>query len=92
MSGLPGNFQGPRRVSDQAVDAAVVTPDDDADLAQVAVAIETRADGLVRVTTAAGTTLELFFLRGVPKPLLVRRVHDTGTDAAVKTAGIVALF
>jgi hypothetical protein len=91
MSEVFERFHEYRRVSDQAADAYVVTPSDSTDLDPLPVAFETRADGLVRVTTLAGTTLEVFCAAGIAKPLLVRRIHDTGTDSAVKTAGIVAL-
>lgn len=67
---------------------ADVTPNNDADLAELGAAIVTLTDGTIRVTTSGGTTHTLFASAGSALPVLVDRVHATGTTAT----GIVALY
>lgn len=73
-----------------ALDAAVVTPSDTADLAPWARGFQITTDGAVTVTTAAGNTVTFpagTFAPQTPVPLAVRRVWATGT-----TAGRIVAF
>ena len=85
-------YEGGNLIFSPPKDAAVVTPSDSADLPRLALALDVRASGLVRVTTFAGTTLEVYCIAGAQKVMVVRRIHSTGTDAGVVSAGIVAFF
>lgn len=71
-----------------AVSASEVVPDDDADLAHVATALNVATPGAVRVTTRAGDVIDVFVAAGSVFPLRVRRVWATGTTAT----GIRALY
>ena len=69
-------------------DGVEVTPDDDNDLARPAAAVVAASDGMIQVTAAGGTVLSLYANAGFTLPVLVDRVHATGTTAT----GIVALY
>lgn len=70
-----------------AVRLATVTPNDAADLAFPTRAIAVGAEGVVRLTTVAGDTGEVFVVPGAPFPIRARRIMATGTSAT----SIVAL-
>jgi hypothetical protein len=76
------SLNGPAR------DAAPVTPDDGADLAQTAVALYVETGGALSVITVTGATRTLNVADHSILPLGVRRVLATGTTAA----GIHALL
>lgn len=65
-----------------AVRLASVMPDDAADLAFPTRAIAVGAEGLVRLTTVAGDTGQIFVVPGAPFPIRARRILATGTTAA----------
>lgn len=73
-----------------AKNAAAVTPDDDADLANVAVALYIGGDGNVSVDTVGGQESVVFqgMTAGQILPVRVKRVNSTGTTAS----NIVALW
>lgn len=69
------------QLQDPAIDAAVITPDDNADLSFTTRAIAWNS-GTLRVITRAGTDMTLpSFLAGQIIPLRVKRVADTETTA-----------
>lgn len=74
--------QHARSLSGPATDAVAVTPDDGADLAEVAVALYVEAGGTVVVDTAAGQTRTIVLADFAILPVGVRRVRATGTTAA----------
>ncbi len=75
------------RATGTAYDAALVTPNDNADLAKPCRAFTVATAGDVKVTTLAGTTLTIPGVSG-RYDLGVTRIHSTGTTAL----GIVALY
>lgn len=70
-----------RRPNDPAITIFDITPDDDADLAQVTTALNVATPGTVRVTTADGSVSDVTVQPGVSFPIRVRRVWQTGTSA-----------
>ena len=77
-----------RSLNDPAVSVFDITPDDTTDLAHVTLALNVATPGIVRVTTAQGTTSDVSIHPGHAFPLRVRRVWMTGTTAT----GIRGLF
>jgi hypothetical protein len=67
---------------------ADVTPDDDADLPQLAAVITCLVSGNIRVTASGGGTSTHYCEAGTPLLVIVDRVLETGTTAT----GIVALY
>ncbi len=61
---------------------AEVTPDDGADLAQVAQIVYVATPGSLRVTTVGGETLTTPTLLPGWHPMEITRIHATGTTAA----------
>lgn len=70
-----------RSLSDPAVTAFDVTPDDATDLPTVTLALNVATPGKVRVTTQDGSVADLTIHPGHAFPLRVRRVWETGTTA-----------
>ncbi len=70
-----------RAPSDPAITVFDITPDDAADLAQVTLALNVATPGIVRVTTADGSTSDVSIHPGQAFPLRVRRVWQSGTTA-----------
>lgn len=58
-----------------------VTPSDTVDLPEVCRRLNVAAAGTVRVTTLGGDTETVYIAAGVVFPLVVTRVHATGTTA-----------
>lgn len=65
-----------------------VTPSDTADLPHASRALNVATAGALRVTTIGGTTGTVYVAAGVPFPVRVTRVWQTGTTAA----GIAVLY
>lgn len=65
-----------------------VIPDDHADLPMASRALNVTTDGVVRVTTIKGDTVNITIVAGVPFPIRCSRVWQTGTTAT----DIVALY
>jgi hypothetical protein len=63
-------------------DIVPVTPDDNADLADVAVALYVETGGVVVIITEAETTRTVAMADNSILPVGVRRVLATGTDAS----------
>lgn len=74
-----------------ADDAFAVTADDNNDISVESRAIIVGAAGLVKVTMKSGTAVTIFCAAGIPIPVRATRIWSTGTDSAVKTAGITVL-
>lgn len=70
-----------RRLSDPAIAAFDVFPNDSQDLAHVASALNVATPGTVRVTTEDGSTADITVHPGHAFPIRVRRVWLTGTTA-----------
>lgn len=68
-------------LQDPARDIFPVTPDDGADLPQVAVGLYVEQGGALRIDTVAGQTRTLMVGNLSLLPVGVRRVHATGTSA-----------
>lgn len=80
-------------LKDPVVRQVTVTPNDSTDLPEVSRGIAVNASGLVKFTPFGQTTpVTRYALAGVDYPWRVRRVLDAGTDAAVKSAGIIGLY
>ena len=77
-------------LSGPATDAMPVTPDDDTDLAQVAIGLYVETGGTISVITAAGKTRSLAVADFSILPLGVRRVRATGTTAVGLHALVLA--
>ena len=71
-----------RSIHGPATDALPVTPDDDVDLANVAIALYVEVGGAVVVDTVAGETRTLTVADFSLLPLGTTRVRATGTTAA----------
>lgn len=71
-----------------ASNAIALTPDDATDLPLVCRALNVAVSGSVRVTTRNGDDVVLTIAAGIPFPIRVKRVWNTGTSAS----GIVALY
>ena len=71
----------PDTLSTPATDVAEIIPSDTVDLAQVTKGLNAATAGAVRVTTDAGSVIEVFLTAGTVFPLRVRRVWATGTTA-----------
>lgn len=65
-----------------------IAPNDNADIATVTRAINVAVAGIVRVTTSAGQTGNVYVGAGIMFPIRVTRIWSTGTTAS----GIVGLF
>jgi hypothetical protein len=68
-------------LSGPATDALAVTPNDAADLAQVAIGLYVETGGTLSVITAAGETRDITVADFSILPVGVRRVRATGTTA-----------
>jgi hypothetical protein len=77
-------------LSGPAVDALPVTPQDGADLPQVAVALYVETGGRLNLVTAKGETRSLMVADFSILPLGVRRVRATGTTATGVHALVLA--
>lgn len=82
LAGLPS---GP------AKDAFTITPSDSTDLTTYARGFVIGAAGVVKITTLKGTTITTPSLPAGFVPIAITRFWSTGTDAAVKTAGVMGL-
>lgn len=71
-----------------AVNLMEITPDDAQDLTECSRALNVAVSGMVRVTTVLGDTATINIAAGIPFPVRVRRVWQTGTTAT----GICALY
>jgi hypothetical protein len=69
-------------VRDPAAHAVIAVPSDTQDLAEASRALLIGASGDLRVTTVGGETLTFPVLAGLLLPLMVARIHATGTTAA----------
>ena len=64
-----------------ATSIAEIVPNDDADLAEVTIALNVCTGGTVRVTASDGSIGDVFINAGALFPLRVRRIWATGTTA-----------
>lgn len=71
-----GSLSGP------AIDALPVTPNDAADLPQVALGLYIETGGTIRIDTVKGDTRTLIVADFVILPVGVRRVRSIGTTAS----------
>lgn len=71
-----------------AVNLIEITPNDTQDLSEFSRALNVAVSGMVRVTTVRGDTATINIAAGIPFPVRVRRVWQTGTTAS----GICALY
>lgn len=72
---------------DPADRAETVTPSDDDDLQFISRAICVSGSGMVRLTTKAGDTVDIYMVQGATFPIRATRIWETGTSAT----GIVSL-
>ena len=77
-------------LSGPATDALPVTPDDSADLPNVAIGLYVESAGTVVVDTASGQTRTIEMADFAILPLGIRRVRATGTTAAGLHALVLA--
>jgi hypothetical protein len=75
FTGRTASLNGP------AHDIVPVTPNDGADLPDVAVALYVETAGTLRVTTVSGNTRDLSVADFAIVPVGITRVHATGTSA-----------
>lgn len=71
-----------RSIHGPATDALPVTPDDDVDLANVAIALYVETGGTLVIDTVAGETRTIVVADFSILPLGTRRVRATGTTAS----------
>ena len=71
-----------RSITGPATDVLPVTPDDGADLAEIAIALYVETGGTVVVDTVVGQTRTVTLSDFSILPVGVRRVRATGTSAA----------
>lgn len=81
-AGFSGGLESP------ATHLLAVTPSDSANLDHPSRALNVAASGAVRVTMVSGMTGTVYVAAGVPFPVRVTRVWQTGTTAT----GIAALY
>jgi hypothetical protein len=78
----PRNYYYPDDcVRDPAAHAVIVTPSDEADMERASRALLIGASGDLAVTTVGGEMLTFPVSAGMILPLMVVRVHATGTSA-----------
>jgi hypothetical protein len=84
---MPDRFETHGAALDSPIeDFFAVTPDDANDLPEVTRALLLDAAGTVRVTTKAGSVVDLPLQAGIT-PVRVSRVHATGTDVGLTILG-----
>lgn len=72
----------PERLSDPKGGAFSITPNDDNDLAQGAIALYIGGEGDVKLTTSLGQTVTFVSVgAGSVLPVRTKRVYASGTDA-----------
>lgn len=93
MPAIDAFTTNPERLSDPVEEMVTVTPHDSNELVSVTRGLVANAAGLVKlVPYRQSAAVTVYMLAGVAYPYRVKQVWDTGTDSAVKTAGIVGLY